>query len=362
MTKSRYKKTPATGSIASRVRQLFDPAVRGRGLSYFESGAVRILRSAATSVRASVQGRRRHLVEIDWGGKEFLCQCGCPYFADTGPCKHLWATLLAVEARDAAADPFVPQMPGARVLAVEDEDDDFDEDYAPPPPPPPPPVPARWKPARGIKLSWKDQLDELHQSWRMTRQYQGPPWSVQDELVYVIDVAGTLRAEQMILETCIRRRTSEGQWGVPRPFPLSPEGIASLPTAEDRRAAALLLGATANHSYHGGRSSSSFGLPAALRDLILPELCRTGRCWLRGLGPQSLAQLSLDEGPAWQFRLDVRRDDLGDHYVLRGSLRRDEARVDLARPAMLVAGGWVFWPETLARLDDMGAFDWVSLL
>ncbi|MCY2927640.1 MAG: DEAD/DEAH box helicase [Planctomycetota bacterium] len=362
MTKSRRKKS-AVASLAARVQHNFDSAVRQRGQDYFESGAVELVRVAPAAVRAMVQGAHRYRTDLDWHSGTFTFSCGCPYFVSSGPCKHLWATVLAVDAEviEFEHDPFAVLDAAERVASIGLEEDLDDYDGSPPLPPAPPPRP-RYDPQRRGKATWKDHLDGLHQAWQEHSRERARPWPAQDELLYVIDTVASLRGAQLILEVCTRRRKKDGQWGPPKPFPLSAAQAVALPTPGDQRIAALLLGASEGYFYYGGRSGSSFGLNETLRNLILPEVCGTGRCWLRGDDRGQFERLTLDEGPPWQLRLDVRRDDLGDHYVLRGSLHRDGAQVDIARPVMLVPGGWVFWGEAVARLDDFGAFEWISLL
>ncbi len=52
----------------------------------------------------------------------------------------------------------------------------------------------------------------------------------------------------------------------------------------------------------------------------------------------------------------------GARYRLAGSLRRGEQVLDLSQPVLLLAGGLVFHDGRIARLNDYGAFAWVSIL
>jgi uncharacterized Zn finger protein len=86
--------------LASALSSDFDADVRSRGASYYRSGAVRIQSGSASEVEARVRGSRVYDVEISWDGAMLTLFCDCPYFESGGPCKHLWATILASDAKD----------------------------------------------------------------------------------------------------------------------------------------------------------------------------------------------------------------------------------------------------------------------
>jgi superfamily II DNA or RNA helicase len=95
----------------------------------------------------------------------------------------------------------------------------------------------------------------------------------------------------------------------------------------------------------------------------MPVLCATGRCRLRlSAESQLLAPLTWDDGPPWEFWLKAGPDPAGKNYTVIGQLRRGDERVSLNQPLLLVKGGLVFWEHRAGRLDDGGAFDWISLL
>ena len=86
--------------IAQKVAREFSDAVRARGQSYFAKGRVAITASSAGEVVAKVRGTEKYKVRIRLRGIKLIATCTCPYFGPSGaPCKHLWATVLAVDAR-----------------------------------------------------------------------------------------------------------------------------------------------------------------------------------------------------------------------------------------------------------------------
>src|SRR5579863_2700191 len=116
--------------LASALSSDFDVDVRSRGVSYFRSGAVRLLVGSATEVEARVRGSRVYDVGIAWDAGMLILFCDCPYFDSGEPCKHLWATILASDAKECltAMTRFDPKtviydFPDAPVDGEDEEDE-----------------------------------------------------------------------------------------------------------------------------------------------------------------------------------------------------------------------------------------------
>jgi superfamily II DNA or RNA helicase len=128
---------------SSRIRLRFPASRRTRGADYFRRGRVHIDDLTETAAKATVRGSRRYQVVLrhyqDLDRLQFSCTC-----PDASTCKHVWATLLAVEAQLAALESFAasveastatPANGAAAALARqgedldEEEDDDLDDDF-----------------------------------------------------------------------------------------------------------------------------------------------------------------------------------------------------------------------------------------
>src|SRR5436853_5348473 len=112
-------------SLTSKFSSEFDSAVRSRGHSYYKIGRVRITQGDNEGVVAIVRGSENYRVTLSIEGKSLVVFCTCSYF-DQDVCKHIWATLMAAEARrllDAMPEPTRLRMSDV------DEDDFDDEDY-----------------------------------------------------------------------------------------------------------------------------------------------------------------------------------------------------------------------------------------
>src|SRR4029079_2718615 len=85
-------------SLITEFSSDFSKAVRSRGADYFQAGKVKITKGSDWEVSARVRGSRTYSVRLEIEGDELIIHCDCPAF-DNEPCKHLWATILAVEGK-----------------------------------------------------------------------------------------------------------------------------------------------------------------------------------------------------------------------------------------------------------------------
>jgi|SRR5580704_8849429 hypothetical protein len=115
-----------------RLSQVFASSVssraRTRGESCFRSGAVERLTSHGGVTEATVMGSEAYSVVLQPSDDMLSGSCTCPYFADhLEICKHIWATILAAEARGL---PLLPPGRGAAEIWLEPLDPDGDLDDA----------------------------------------------------------------------------------------------------------------------------------------------------------------------------------------------------------------------------------------
>src|SRR5208282_6012004 len=110
--------------------------------------AVRVSDESSTHLAALVTGGHRYQVRLSYEDEEMMAFCECPYFQETGPCKHLWAAVLEADRRGALAE-----ARNAKNLTLEDDLDLDEVDatlFSLRPPPSPPRVPA-----------WQQQLNSI---------------------------------------------------------------------------------------------------------------------------------------------------------------------------------------------------------
>ncbi|HEX3126031.1 MAG TPA: SWIM zinc finger family protein, partial [Thermoanaerobaculia bacterium] len=91
-------------TLAAVLADRVPSRVRHRGQRYFQQGRVRILSIDVQKVEALVSGSARYKVRLVQEGGDVRSTCTCPYFDRSRTCKHIWATVLAVDARSNRID------------------------------------------------------------------------------------------------------------------------------------------------------------------------------------------------------------------------------------------------------------------
>jgi superfamily II DNA or RNA helicase len=385
-------------SLTAQFTDYFDRVVQDRGANYFRTGRVRIDSASASRLVAIVKGSDRYRVELKRQGRKIDAICTCPYY-DVDLCKHIWAVILAAEKQQ------LFKGNGLELAHADIDDDDFngdfdedddsgddDEDD------PENDVPVSWharplperapqsaravtpRPSSKPKApNWRKQMAGLlgAQPQPSADSRSSEPWPPTRELLYVIDVAGGRADGALHLDVLWRDLKMDGGWSKPKSRYLRREWQQQLPDLNDRQILASLAGATPvlTQNYYGYQSSfaNEGTLPHRYRltdpqpRLMLPLLCRTGRCCLRlqkgeGEDEQLSPPLTWREGEPWQFRLEMRASRESDQYEISGSLGRGEERMNLTAPVMLSEAGILCMREWAALYEHHGAFAWIDLL
>ena len=362
--------------IAQKVSRVFSDAVRSRGQSYFAKGRVALTASKVGEVIARVRGTAKYRVRLRVRGGKLLVSCTCPYFGPQGePCKHIWASILMADARG------LLQAPPVRLLKLVSDPPRraaSDADAAPTQGAPAP---------RSGRARSKDR----------DRHGRGgvPPWSggagrepsgagaahvkpvnrsSKRLLVYVLDVPATLSQNQVVIDLSRRQRRPNGEWGPLKPWWHAPGTPQAKYDSEDRDLLTLLDEAQAAALATTGGNGATLGGPIesmgtrryVLRheqSALVERLARSGRLRLRRTeGEDDPPTMRWDDGPAWRFALDIRPELGGKRWSWRGSLRRGDARMDLAEPLVLVPGLMILGVGRSARFDDVGVMAWIVRL
>jgi superfamily II DNA or RNA helicase len=308
--------TRPNASLQRALNDEFSEKVRVHGAEYHEADRVRLEHVDSDRVRAHVKGGADYEVALEWRrGKtagDVVFGCSCPDFSKFGPCKHLWAVVLAVE---------------------EDERGPWSQK----------------------EPSQRSRLEDLRSMVAgRPRDAWGRVTEVGVQIRYVIEVGDSLRAHRLALTTERVRRLKTG-WGQARPYRLGARNAQPLTDPLDRRIFALLSGArqdfespvTASHG-----ASSDFALEPDLALELLPTLCATGRLHWRD-SKRLGGALAWDAGPPWALMAGVSRN--GEELELELRLEREGERMELDQPVFLFDWGVVCTDEKIGPFDPRGA-------
>ncbi|HUP24019.1 MAG TPA: SNF2-related protein [Thermoanaerobaculia bacterium] len=379
--------------LHQRSTSHFEAADRARGERYFSQGRV-TLEVEGARARAWVRGkeRRTYGVGLDWSrvetGRRLHVFCECERFAGGTFCKHVWATMLALQAQRPEAQPVGKDRLGVR----QDNAGDWRDlvpaaertrgNERPGRKRVDRPRPGRRVPAPAAR-SWRAHFDwiqgevaKLSHNQRAT-----PDRAPQRDLQLVVDAPSSVTAGGLVLDVFESRGAAAGRPGPLRPVALDlaqledlvrsleqrpingaaepaaassdePTGeteengvltvIAALPgdaagdgPGRDRGKRPVPRGAPRTQRTELGRFSR-LRLPARLYDTMLPRLCDLGMLRLRdGNGGGNPRPLRWDEGAPWHLALRLELA-AADRMRLRGMLERDGERVPLSRPPLVL--------------------------
>jgi len=330
--------------------------------------------------------------------------CACPAFADYGVCKHLWATILAADARG------IGPGDGSGSLTIVDaddddwgyaDDDDEDEDeldelggygrrrsgHGPFKSGSRSSGRSGAKGGRSLKKAdWRSQLAGLFDDEPSFDAGRAPlpGFGKTREVRYALDISSTRTTGALSIHFFQRETKLNGEFGKWKMLGLREDEIPEDAPAEDRELLRLLLihdrdedpygSRQRSYSYYGyygySPTVSKVTLSAEAHEHLLPRLCATRRFgWVANVTDAARTveddhPLAWDDGPAWRLQLSVSPDDKQKRWRLEGQLARKgaEAAVPLSSPVLLLASGLVIFEDRVARLETGGQFAWIVAL
>jgi superfamily II DNA or RNA helicase len=360
-------------TLATALRPFFTSISRVRGDSYFSNGSVSQTRSDAGHFSAKVRGTNTYDVLLSLEGTRLSVACTCPFFiGEAVACKHIWAVVRAADEAHAFEVPSDVWLDVDLESALDDADDFGDPQQR-----------ARF--AASLRSSsplssTDDRAAAAHDripTWKaFLTQAMTPPASTpvhllpRGELMYVLDVEGSARTGELLVEVFSRDRKKSGELGKPKPVSFDRGLIPRLADVRDRVILEAIVGAQPSHSsfsrpwsgYHTGMPiPAAVSLSLTLQRDLGPRLCETGRLMARvrfgAPGERLSAYLPVvwEPDPA-QFHLRI-VGDASAGYTVSGIVRSNglERSVD---DVLMATNGLVLWkPETAGGHARLGAFD-----
>ncbi len=302
-------------SLARYLENQFRGDVRFRGVAYLQAERVAITHVTPDDLYGVVRDGDEYETHLSRQNGELQMYCACTSESSSRnvACKHLWATILAVDAGeylsgkpiDGRLPPFVTEDIGlsSSLFDVDDDEEELlsGEIYEPRR------VASRTAaPPRPALRDWEQRLVDLRQRLSTPLDRTDNP-SRDREIFYEVDVAASRVAGQLLVQTSQRQRRTNGQWGKLKPLKLRPGKLSEIDTDDDRRILAFLSGGTPERTNWMAQQAEfqsavyRYQVPQELCELILPRMCRTARTRLLDDTENSGTPLTWDDGPAWQL-------------------------------------------------------------
>lgn len=365
-------------SLAQLLENRFRGDIRFRGQAYLQAERVSVARVTSDDLHAVVRDGMEYQTHLSRQNGELRMFCTCVGEGQTRDpaCKHLWATVLAVDSgsyltgtpRPGAIPPFASET-NYQPLNLSIDDDELVGEEAYEPVTSSRAVAARASvvaaPPRRKMRDWESRLLDLRT--RMPASSVGANGAEQRdrEIFYEIDIAESRTAKQLVIQTSQRQRRSNGQWGKLKPLKLRPGQLDDIDLAEDRQILAFLGGGTPERSGWMAQQAEfqssvfRYRIPHDLCTLILPLMSTSGRLRFLGDSESDFKSLAWDEGSPWRLCLKVYKNSDG-VWELLGEVRRDDVTKPIDACDLLLPGGLIFNDGRIALLNDFDAFDWLA--
>lgn len=370
-------------TLAELLEKQFRPDLRFRGDGYYADDRVAIRRVTPDRVYGVVRDGVEYQTQVDRSDGKLDKHCTCEQFAKLGVCKHLWATIRAIDgakllsaaSKPGYLPPFMADEPvydGPQDWSeVDDEDEDFDPaelltSHAPPGGNGSQTAVAPVASKKPRLRAWEQSLQSLRAELEEDRIARGDE-SREREVFYEVDLAASKRAGRLVVQVSQRQRRATGQWGKLKPLKLRPGRFDELDLEDDRTILSFLYGGAPDRSDSGvlkGETAATvyrYFIPQELSERLLPLICRTGRLRMLGSKEKNWTPLAWDDGEPWELAVRVDATESGDWKLSTAILRGDET-LPATAIRLLTPGGLVVTDEQIARLHDYHAFGWVRLL
>jgi superfamily II DNA or RNA helicase len=366
-------------SLAQLFESKFRGDIRFRGQAYLQAERVAVIRVSEDDVFAIVRDGVEYATQLSRQNNELRMFCSCVGEGQTRDpaCKHLWATLLAVDSQHLITGapkpghipPFFVETRPSLLDDPVDEDDLEGDVYVPPSGRSSAPAPTATivRPAPPKLRDWEQRLQSLRGLMAIDPTKKTAE-STDREIYYEIDLEESVKSNQLVVQTSQRQRRASGQWGKLKPLKIRPGRLDELELQEDRQILAYLMGGVPDRAGWFAQQAEfqtsiyRYRVPFELCELLLPMMCTTGRVRFAGDEEKHSTSLSWDDEKPWTLALVLRHEEADARWRLLGELRRDPIVMKFDDTRLMVPGGLVVTEGAIARVEDFGAFDWVKLI
>ena len=355
--------------MATTLTQLHAPyfpsELRLRGTHYHRTGRVDLSDLTEERAVAVVSGTRDYEVVLEGYADpvDMDATCECPYFDDNGDCKHIWATLVAVE------EVLTSLEVNPEVATGEAHTEPVQREPAKPARLPKRRPAAQPKPKPSVSpkgADWHERLEHV------LPEEGGVQGQLEDTVIeYFLQLEQGTRSSNlpgMVVQVRSRKRKQSGELGALRSSSLPRFEVERLPGVDRTLLASCERHRLASFDYRrwsvSGRELhlvEPWPVPMDAMAMVLPLLATTGRTY-RGPAPlgKAIAQnLRIDVEEPFRFEIAITspRAESGAKAVVQvsGALRRGTEQLPLGLSARVGVHPYVMTQDRVVRLELYGA-------
>jgi len=360
-------------SLAKLMEDKFRGDIRFRGAAYLQAERVAITRVTPDHVFGAVRDGVEFHTQLSRQNGDLRMFCSCVGEGTTREpaCKHLWATILAVDAGSLlvgdAVRGHVPSFAAAPESVPLSDPLDFDDDLEDDVPISRVAKARPRKPAVQPKTrDWEVQLNTLRNEINVRADEDGADRD--REIYYELDLRESWEAGELVIQSSQRQRRTSGQWGKLKPLKLRPGKLDEIEHEDDRRILAYLAGGTPERSGWYAQQAEfqsavyRYRLPYELAMMLLPMMCATQRVRVLDEHEGKWKPLQWDESAPWLLTIVVRQSDTDQSWSLAGELRREKESIRVPDARLIVPGGLIVTENQISRVEDFGAGRWLKFL
>ncbi len=358
--------------LHKRSRSHFQQGDRQRGARYFTEGRVSLVIDG-NRAKARVNGteRQNYSVGFDWsrvaGERVLHAFCDCQRFAGGSPCKHLWATLLALAETGPENQPPGKDRLGLRKDRLQAWPDlgvagDL-QGQVPVPPARPRPRPTRRKRGgrggndHGTAISWRSQFGSIREDINALSNAAHTaalaPARPAMDIFFLINTTASLGTSGLVLDIFGRGRNNTGKPSKLKRVSVNLEEIDAMllpksSTESSVDSVAVVAALPIEQPNRQGRrgpvkahpaKAQRLRLPQRLYDPVLSHLCAKGTLgWWDGRALRALQPLSWNTSPPWRLALHLEIATAGSAR-LRGGLEREGESLPLSAAELILPTG-----------------------
>jgi superfamily II DNA or RNA helicase len=350
--------------IASKFEKDFKSQIRFRGSQYFRDGLCELYYSNPQTVESLVEGSDDYEVKITINKSKLKIHCDCPAFQKFGPCKHIWATLLAIDDKKMFfknesslktlsgnkdnSDSFYFQKPKNYDEYEDgfwDEDDEEFEEYDEigfsgdnyhydQEPEPRKPKADNWK------VLFEKPLRPHY------RSFERPTLHNDVKYFFVLNMGDLYYGLSLKIEVFQSTRKKDGNWGVPRKASLHNLSVESMETDIEKQAMSVLKSSDSSSQYHYSMDSD---LEDHKNRLLIPLLGKNDKLYIN-LEDSSLQKLTYDPKP-WKSRIVI-DNNAENRLTVKAMLVRESEIKTLLEVSHFIHGGFFISNNVLSVIED----------